>query len=132
HLGFGLLSLLVLLSLARQITDRAQATAMPVPNAAAGALALRSAALFLSIPSLTLVLGWPYIDSALIYYELAALCALLCWWNASGRQGVGWLALAGTLLGLALDIKYTAGFAIGVVGVLVCWRVYGSCARATV
>jgi len=119
HLGFGLLSLLVLLALARQIAAHAQ------PPAAAGALALRATALFLSIPSLTLVLGWPYIDSALVYYELAALCAVFCWWNASGRQRVGWLALAGTLLGLALDVKYTAAFAIGAAGVLVCWRAYG-------
>jgi hypothetical protein len=112
HLGFGLLSLLLLVSLARQIPDHAYGTA----------LALRSAALFLSIPSLTLVLGWPYIDGALVYYELAALCALLCWWNASGRQRVDWLLLVAALLGLGLDTKYTAIFAIGAVAVLVFWR----------
>ncbi len=112
HLGFGLLSLLALVSLARQIADRAQSSA----------LALRAAALFLSIPSLTLVLGWPYIDGALVYYELAALLALLCWWHASGRQRVAWLLLAGALLGLGLDTKYTAAFAIGAAAALVCWR----------
>ncbi len=111
----GLLSLLALVALARQFADRAQGAA----------LALRSAALFLSIPSLVLVLGWPYIDGALVYYELAALCALLCWWHASGRQRVGWPALAGALLGLGLDVKYTAALAIGALGLLVVWRASG-------
>jgi hypothetical protein len=112
HLGFGLLSLLALVALARQLPDRARGTA----------LALRSAALFLSIPSLVLVLGWPYIDGALVYYELAALVALLCWWQADGQQRIGWLLLAGMLLGLGLDTKYTAAFAIGAAGALACWR----------
>ena len=114
QLGFGLLSLLALVALARQFADRARGAA----------LALRAAALFWSIPSLVLVLGWPYIDATLVYYELAALCALLCWWHASGRQRVGWLALAGALLGLGLDVKYTAALAIGVLGLLVVWRAW--------
>jgi hypothetical protein len=111
HVGFGLLGLLALVSLARQLPDRARGAA----------LALRVSVLFLSIPSLTLVLGWPYIDGALVFYELAALLALLCWWNGR-RQRLGWLALTGVLLGLGLDTKYTAGFAIGAVGLLVCWH----------
>jgi hypothetical protein len=112
HLGFGLLNLLVLVSLARQMADRAQGAA----------LALRSVALFLSIPSLALVLAWPYIDGALVYYELAALCALLCWWNGSGQKSIRWLLLAGTLLGLGLDTKYTAVFALGAAAALVFWQ----------
>jgi hypothetical protein len=114
HVGFGILTLLVLVSLACQIPDRARGAA----------LALRTAALFLSIPSLVLVLGWPYIDGAVVYYELAALCALLCWWNTSGQKRMGWLLLAGTLLGLALDTKYTAAFALGSVGTLILWRAW--------
>jgi hypothetical protein len=116
HLGFGLLGLLTLVALARQLPDRARGAA----------LALRAAALFLSIPSLVLVLGWPYIDGALVYYELAALLALLCWWNAGGKQRVAWLALAGVLLGMGLDTKYTAAFAIGALALLVCWRAFGA------
>ncbi len=114
HAGFGLLSLLVVVVLARRIADPARGAA----------LALRSAALFLSIPSLVLVLGWPYIDGALVYYELAALCALLCWWNTTGPKRIGWLLLAGVLLGLGLDTKYTAAFALGAVGALVLWRAW--------
>jgi len=114
HMGFGLLSLLALVALARQIANPSRGAA----------LALRAAALFLSIPSLVLVLGWPYIDGALVYYELAALCALLCWWNSSGSKRIGWLLLAGVLLGLGLDTKYTAAFALGAVGVLVLWRAW--------
>jgi hypothetical protein len=114
HLGFGVLSLLVLITLARRITDPARGAA----------LALRAAALFLSIPSLVLVLAWPYIDGALVYYELAALCALLCWWNGGGRERIDWLLLAGGLLGLGVDVKYTAAFALGALGVLVLWRAW--------
>ncbi len=113
HGCFGLLSLLVLVALARRLPDRAQGAA----------LALRAAALFLSIPSLVLVLGWAYIDGALVYYELAALGALLCWWNNSGGQyRVRWLLLTGALLGLAVDTKYTGAFALGTLGILVLWR----------
>ncbi len=114
HVGFGLLSLLTLVALARQIGDPARSAA----------LALRAAALFLSIPSLVLVLGWPYIDGALVYYELAALCALLCWWNSVGQKRFGWLLLSGVLLGLGLDTKYTAAFAIGALALLVFWRAW--------
>lgn len=114
HVGFGLLCLLSLVALAYQIGDPARGAA----------LALRAAALFLSIPSLVLVLGWPYIDGALVYYELAALCALLCWWNNIGQKRFGWLLLAGVLLGLGLDTKYTAAFAIGALALLVFWRAW--------
>lgn len=114
HLGFGLLSLLLLIALARRIADRAHSATM----------ALRAVAIFLSIPSFVLVLGWPYIDGALVYYELAALCALLCWWNGQRHQHPGWLLLSGILLGLALDTKYTAAFAIGALGLLVLWHAW--------
>ncbi len=111
HVGFGLLSLLALAAAARLLSDRTRGAA----------LALRAAALFLSIPSLVLVLGWPYIDGALVFYELAALCALLCWWNARHRKH-RWLLLIGILLGLGLDTKYTAIFAWGGLACLVLWR----------
>lgn len=114
HVGFGLLSILVLVTVARRLADPARGTA----------LALRAAALFLSIPSLVLVLGWPYIDGALLFYELAALCALLCWWNAAWQQRLGWLLLTGVLLGLGLDTKYTAVFALGGIACLALWRAW--------
>ncbi len=114
HAGFGLLSLLVLVALARRIGDPAHGAA----------LALRTAALFLSMPSLVLVLGWPYIDGALVYYELAAIYALLCWWNGAGQHRIAWLILAGVLLGLGLDTKYTAAFALGALSLLVFWRAW--------
>ena len=114
HVGFGLLSILVLVAVARRLADPARG----------GALALRAAALFLSIPSLVLVLGWPYIDGALVFYELAALCALLCWWGAARQQHLGWLLLTGVLLGLGLDTKYTAVFALGGIACLALGRAW--------
>jgi hypothetical protein len=111
HVGFGLLSILALVAAARLISDQIRGAA----------LALRAAALFLSIPSLVLVLGWPYIDGALVFYELAALCVLLCWWNAGQKQH-RWLMLIGVLLGLGLDTKYTAIFAWGALACLVLWQ----------
>jgi hypothetical protein len=111
HVGFGLLSILALVAAARLLSDQIRGAA----------LALRAAALFLSIPSLVLVLGWPYIDGALVFYELAALCALLCWWNARQKQ-CRWLLLIGILLGLGLDTKYTAIFAWGALACLILWQ----------
>jgi hypothetical protein len=125
QVGFGLLSVLTLVALVSQMTSSAQqmADASPMPDAIYNrALALRAVALFLSIPSLVLVLGWPYVDGALVYYELAALCALLCWWNARGTLRLSWLALTGMLAGLALDVKYTGVFALVALALLVAWR----------
>lgn len=116
--GFGVLSVLTLVALVRQMTDVLHK----------GALGLRAVALFLSIPSLVLVLGWPYVDGALVYYELAALCALLCWWNAKETARIRWLFLTGALAGLALDVKYTAAFALVALALLIfwrCWRLFG-------
>jgi hypothetical protein len=130
--GFGLLSVLTLVALVRLMRDvspRPDATrqmAGTVPQMAdaahRNALALRAAALFLSIPSLVLVLGWAYVDGALVYYELAAVCALLCWWNAGQALRARWLLFAGALAGLALDVKYTGGFALVALALLVAWR----------
>ena len=114
HVGFGLLGVLALVAVARRLADPARGAA----------LALRAAALFLSIPSLILVLSWPYIDGALIFYELAALCALLCWWSAPRQQRPGWLVLTGVLLGLGLDTKYTGVYALGGLACLVLWQAW--------
>ncbi len=112
QVGFGLLCILTLVALVRQMSDAARHRA----------LALRAVALFLSIPSVVLVLGWAYVDGALVYYELAAVCALLCWWNAGEAFRLRWLILAGALAGLALDVKYTGAFALVALALLVAWR----------
>jgi hypothetical protein len=116
--GFGVLSVLTLVALARQMTGVSGMT----DAAPRGALALRAVALFLSIPSLVLVLGWPYVDGALVYYELAALCALLCWWNAGKTFRTRWLVLTGMLVGLSVDVKYTGLFALLALALLMVWR----------
>ncbi len=110
--GFGVLSVLTLVAFVRQVTDVSHKRP----------LALCAVAFFLSIPSLVLVLGWPYVDGALVYYELAALCALLCWWNAKETACIKWLFLTGALAGLALDVKYTGAFALLALVLLVAWR----------
>jgi 4-amino-4-deoxy-L-arabinose transferase-like glycosyltransferase len=115
HVVFGLLGLLTLVGMVRQMTG--------IPGKRA-ALAVRVAALYLSIPSLVLVLGWAYVDGALVFYELAALGALLCWWHAKATSRLRWLLLTGTLAGLALDVKYTGAWALMALGVLVGWRAW--------
>lgn len=65
-----------------------------------------AAAIVLSGRTVAILLGWPYVDLALVFYATLAFLAV------QGRKGPGgrtaWLPLTGVAIGLALSTKYTA------------------------
>ncbi len=66
-----------------------------------------AAAVLLSAPSIVLLMGWPYVEMALLLYTTLSFLALARFWD-DGSQARGWLALSGVCAGLALSTKYTA------------------------
>lgn len=83
---------------------------------------VRAAALVLAIPTVALLAGWPYVDLFLAAAELSAFLALTRW-AATSRAGHpaearGWLVVAGLSAGAALDIKYTAAYALAALALL--------------
>jgi hypothetical protein len=81
-----------------------------------------AAAVLLSAPSVVLLLGWPYVEMALVLYATLSFLALARFWEG-GSQARGWLVLSGACAGLALSTKYTA---LAVLPALVvawgCWQ----------
>ncbi len=67
-------------------------------------IAWYSSAFLLAVPSLVSVSTWAYVDTALVFYSLASLDALMAARQTPGR---GWYALAGAFAGLAAGVKYT-------------------------
>ncbi len=64
-------------------------------------------AVLLSAPSIVMLMGWPYVEMALVLYTTLSFMALACFWE-DGSQARGWLVLSGVCAGLALSTKYTA------------------------
>ncbi len=91
HFGFGVLALFLTAGLARRYA-----------NAETGWLA---ALLLLSAHSIWLLLGWAYVDLAVLAYGAAALVAAGRWRETRASS---WLALLGVIAGLAFGVKYTA------------------------
>jgi hypothetical protein len=60
--------------------------------------------LYAAIPMVAVLGGWAYTDLALAFYQMAALYALLRWFQ---QRRLSWVALSGLLCGLALGTKYT-------------------------
>jgi hypothetical protein len=90
---------------------------------------VRAGALAVAIPTVVILAGWPYVDLNLAAAELGALVALPHW-QAARRAGDvraarGWLVAAGLAAGVALDVKFTAAFALIALAALVAvaaWR----------
>lgn len=76
-------------------------------------------------PMVLTLAGWAYNDLALAFYEVAALYALLKWWELKKSRGekqsdgletgrdsparpTGWLMTSGIMSGFALGLKYTS------------------------
>ncbi|MBK8987880.1 MAG: glycosyltransferase family 39 protein [Chloroflexi bacterium] len=91
HFGYGLLALLLLVSLSRQLFG-AEA-------------AWLSAAVLLSSPLLLTLMGWPYVDVTLLFYTTAVFYAFIGWWQT---RRTGWLIVIGLMLGFSGGLKYTA------------------------
>jgi hypothetical protein len=100
HFAYGVLALAAIGGMVARYTD-----------AATGWLA---ALLLLSSFSLWRLLGWPYVDMAVMLYGAVAFSA----YNAYRESGrAGWLIVFGAIGGFAAGVKYTAG-GIVVVGLL--------------
>ncbi|MBI5670309.1 MAG: glycosyltransferase family 39 protein [Chloroflexi bacterium] len=91
HFAFGLLGLLAAGGLARRYAGEA-----------AGWLAVT---LLLSAYSVWKLLGWPYVDLAVLAYGAAALVVAVAWRDSGSPR---WLVVMGVIGGLALGVKYTA------------------------
>ncbi|MEA3377009.1 MAG: glycosyltransferase family 39 protein [Chloroflexota bacterium] len=91
HWFYGLLTVLALVTAGRRWFD-----------AASGWLA---AAVLLSARTVVFLLGWPYVDLALLLYTTLAFFALIRWIDGRSAR---WLILSGILAGFALSTKYTA------------------------
>lgn len=91
HFGYGLLTLALMLSLARQLFGVEAAWF--------------SAAILLSSPLLLTLMAWPYVDVSLLFYTTAVFYAFIRWWQT--RQTI-WLVLMGLMLGFSGGLKYTA------------------------
>jgi hypothetical protein len=72
-----------------------------------GATGWLAAAILLTVPSIVLLAGWPYVDLALLLYTTLAFLSLACFFEG-GPQSRRWLTLSGAFAGLALSTKYTA------------------------
>ncbi|QPC84359.1 hypothetical protein G4Y79_08285 [Phototrophicus methaneseepsis] len=93
HWMMGLMNFLVIGSLVQRYASRSAAYTITL--------------VMVGSYNLWLLLGWAYIDVALMTYSAAIVCVLLVW-RAGGDQQMGWLMLAGGLGGLAAGVKYTA------------------------
>ncbi len=92
HMWFGLMTLLTLAGLTRRYT-----------NAFAGWMAVT---LPLTSFSLWMLMGYAYVDLAVMSYSAGLLVALIHWREANHPR---WLILAGIFIGLVLGVKYFAG-----------------------
>lgn len=102
HWVFGLFALLASGGLIKRYTDATHTYLV--------------AALLMSAFSLWSLMGWPYVDLAMLTYGALALVTLERW---QSTQNTRWLIAVGVLAGLALGVKYTgAGLLLAIGGVL--------------
>lgn len=101
HWSYGLLGVLALVGAGRRWLG--------------GAAAWLAAAMLLSAPSMILLMGWPYVDLALVLYVTLAFLALARFCEG-GSQARRWLVLSGVFSVLAMSTKYTAMAVVPAVG----------------
>ncbi|MBI4605160.1 MAG: hypothetical protein HY721_24615 [Planctomycetes bacterium] len=76
---------------------------------------LLAAAAFATVPTVTLIATWAYVDLGVVFFATASSLCLLRWWTAPAEApGAGgprpWLLHAALFAGLAAGCKYTGGF----------------------
>jgi hypothetical protein len=79
------------------------ALARALPGAGSGMLA---AAIFGTVPTVTLIAGWAYVDLGVVFFATSSLLAFLRWVE---REEPQWLLASALLAGLAAGCKYTGG-----------------------
>ena len=98
HFGYGVLALVVVVSLARRVFGRD--------------VAWLASTLLLSVPTLLSLMTRAYVDATLLFYATAALYALLRWRELHAGSDVaggrGWLVVMGLVCGFCGGVKYTA------------------------
>ncbi len=67
-----------------------------------------AAALYLSVPSVQILMGWAYTDLAVTFYGFLALYAVLIAFKLNPPEGRRFMIVAGLYFGLAFGGKYTA------------------------
>jgi len=96
HFGYGLLALIITVSLAQCTFGNR--------------VAWLTAALLLSVPTLFSLMTWAYVDATLLFYATAAFYAFLRWRERAREKSSArrWLLLVGLYCGFCGGIKYTA------------------------
>ena len=77
--------------------------ARALPGRASGVTA---AAIFATVPTVTLIAGWAYVDLGVVFFATASLLAFVRWME---RDAAPWLLASALLAGLAAGCKYTGG-----------------------
>lgn len=91
HFGYGLLTLALVVVLARKMFgDEA---------------AWFAALLLLSVPTFFTLMSWPYVDVTLMFYTTAVFYAFYRWQQ---HKQTGWLVVMGMMIGFSGGLKYTA------------------------
>jgi len=109
HFSFAILLVAAVFSAARQFLPRTSP--------------LLAVALFLSVPVITTLAAWAYIDLCLTFFLFCALYALFRW-RANGSSG--WLSTSAAFVGLALAVKYTAALWLVSLLVAIVWEHRGA------
>ncbi len=105
HLAFGVISLLGIYCLTLRFTSNRSATVAVLVIA--------------SSYSFWVLMGYAYVDLALMAYGVAVIIAILQWVKKDQHQDF-WLVILAVLLGIAVGIKYTAGLiGLAVYGVVI-------------
>jgi hypothetical protein len=111
HFGYGLMALIITISLARRTFGND--------------VAWLAAALLLSVPTLLSLMTRAYVDATLLFYGTAALYTFLRWreLHIGEREGngPGWLLLTGLLCGFCGGVKYTAVAIPVALGISLVW-----------
>ena len=77
--------------------------ARALPGRASG---LTAAAIFATVPTVTLIAGWAYVDLGVVFFATTGLLAFVRWVE---RDEAPWLLASALLAGLAAGCKYTGG-----------------------
>lgn len=103
HFGFGILGFLAVAGMVRRYTGSIET-------------ALLSVTFLLGSFSLWLILGWSYVDLAVLTLSALAFSVANIWRETNNQN---WLVLLGLICGFALGVKYTSGLLAAALGLYI-------------